>query len=324
MRRESNSERIREPKSIKKGRRRLCYILVLLAICWFFPTWTPKLEGDSSISEYRKITINGTELQCMIRGKNKDNPVILFVHGGPGCSEIPYVRKYQKELEEFFTVVHYDQRGSGKSFQWTDWNESLSAEIHKNDLIQLTEYLQHYLGQSQVILVAHSYGTYFATMAAAERPDLYRAYVGIGQMADTVRSELDSLDRCIYEAQAAGNDKDIEQLEAMRTAIASGEPIVPRKCLHQYGMAARKINDNRDYWMGFLFNREYNLSDVAGFYMGCMRYQDALIREATQNPLTQRVTEMNLPVYFIMGQYDGMTSPYIANEFLNLRRNHIL
>lgn len=60
----------------------------------FHPTWTPKISSDGSISELRKVEINNTSLEIMIRGKNRDNPVVLFVHGGPCCSEIPYVRKY--------------------------------------------------------------------------------------------------------------------------------------------------------------------------------------------------------------------------------------
>ena len=93
-------------------------IVFTLVIELLSPTWTPKIKGNNSVSELRKVQINGTDIEMMIRGNNKDNPVIIFVHGGPCCSEIPYVRKYQDTLEKSFTIVHYDQRGSGKSYEF--------------------------------------------------------------------------------------------------------------------------------------------------------------------------------------------------------------
>ena len=80
-------------------------------------------------------------------------------------------------LEESFTIVHYDQRGSGKSYQFgTDYSK-VTASTHVDDLIGLTKYIEEYLRQEQVILVGHSYGTYIATMAAAKESNLYSAYV---------------------------------------------------------------------------------------------------------------------------------------------------
>ena len=82
-------------------------IIVLIAILFvlFKPAYTKKIQGENSISEYRKIDINGEKIQVLIRGHNKDNPILVFVHGGPCCSEIPYVRKYQDELEKDFNIL---------------------------------------------------------------------------------------------------------------------------------------------------------------------------------------------------------------------------
>ena len=79
----------------------------------------------------------------MMRGANRNNPIIIFVHGGPGCSEIPYVRKYQDILEEHFTIVHYDQRGSGKSYQFFEDYSTISSDQHVEDLLALTDYVKN-------------------------------------------------------------------------------------------------------------------------------------------------------------------------------------
>lgn len=292
-------------------------LVLILGMEFFIPTWTPKIKGDTGISELRKVEINGTDIEMMIRGNNKDNPVILFVHGGPCCSEIPYVRKYQGTLEENFTVVHYDQRGSGKSYQFGEDYSDVTAATHADDLIAITEYISEYLHKDSVILIGHSYGTYIAAMAAAQKPELYLAYVGIGQMSDTIESELDGLERCIEAAENAGNEKDAAKLRAMTASIARGESITPRKYVRKYGFAARQINDNSDYLKGFFFGTEYNLMDAVRFYTASIQYQDKLISEALNKPITEIVTELNMPVYFVMGQYDGMTSPNAAESYLN-------
>lgn len=292
------------------------FLLLFIIIRLFSPTWTPSIKGENSVSELMKVDINGARLEVMIRGNDKSNPVLIFVHGGPCCSEIPYARKYQDNLEKDFTIVHYDQRGSGKSYTFGEDNSKITATTHTDDLITLTEYIKEYLEKEQVILIGHSYGTYIAAIAVAQRPDLYQAYIGIGQMSNTIQSELNTLEKCITDAENAGNKKDSEYLKSLETAISKGECITPRNYVRKYGFAARKIDDNADYLKAFLLGTEYNLLDAIRFYIASIKYQYALIQEALGNPITDIVTEINIPVYFVMGKYDGMTSPEAAESYL--------
>jgi L-proline amide hydrolase len=305
-------------KKIIKVIKWFCIILILLLMIGLcFPTWTPKILEENSISELRKVEINESDIEVMIRGNNRDNPIIVFVHGGPCCSEIPYIRKYQSLLEKEFTIVHYDQRGSGKSYKiGTDYS-NVTASTHVDDLIALSEYIKDYLHKDQVILIGHSYGTYIATMAAAQEPELYCAYVGIGQMSDTIDSELDGLQKCIKAAEVAGNTDDVKYLSGVENSISQGESITPRDYVRKYGFAARNIDENADYLKGFLFGSEYNLLDAIRFYVASSKYQDALIMEALNKPISNIVTEIDIPVYFLMGKYDCMTSPEVAEEYLN-------
>lgn len=294
----------------------LIIFILFIIIRLFLPTWTPAINGENSISELTKVEINGTDLEIMIRGEDRENPVLIFVHGGPCCSEIPYIRKYQKSLEKDFTIVHYDQRGSGKSYEFGQDYSDITAVNHRDDLIALTEYIEEYLGKEQVILIGHSYGTYIAMMAASQREDLYQAYIGIGQMSDTIESELNSLAKCIAEAEHIGNEEDVIYLKNLEQTVANGESITPRNYVRKYGFAARNIDENLDYLKGFLFGTEYNLLDAVRFYMAAIRYQDALTLEAFNYPITGIVDEMGIPVYFVMGKYDGMTSPEEAEKYL--------
>ncbi|MBQ2802334.1 MAG: alpha/beta hydrolase [Lachnospiraceae bacterium] len=304
-------------KKICKGLKFFSIILLLFIVINFIrPTWTPKIKGDNSISELRKVNIGDTQLEIMIRGFDRDNPILIFVHGGPCCSEIPYVRKYQEELEKDFTIVHYDQRGTGKSYVFGEDYSDITTVTHVSDLVELTKYIESYLGKEQVILLGHSFGTYIATMAVAQNPKLYQAYIGIGQMSNPIDGELNNLYRCIEAAEEAGNEKDMNYLKSIEPSILEGEIITPRNYVRKYGFAARKIDDNVDYFFGFLFGTEYNLLDAIRFYTASIKYQDNLIVESTNNPIAQIVTEINVPVYFVMGKYDGMTSPESAENYL--------
>ena len=302
---------------MKKKKKFGILLLILIVVGLLFPTWTPKIKGENSISELRKVEINGEKLQIMVRGCDKDNPILLFVHGGPCWSEIPYVVKYQKEWEEQFTIVHYDQRGSGKSHQFFHDYSDITVNTHVEDLIALTEYIAGYLGQEQVILAGHSYGTYIATRAASQKPELYQAYIGIGQVSNKVESELDSLNKCISAAEEMGNTSDVNCLKSLEESIKRKEILTPRHYVRKYGFAARKIDDNMDYLEGFLLRPEYNLLDTIRLYIATYLYQDALLKESSDNPLTDIVKEINVPVYFLMGKYDGMTSPEAAKAYLD-------
>ncbi|MCY9669630.1 alpha/beta hydrolase [Paenibacillus alginolyticus] len=305
-------------KGIKIAKISILIVALLVAVGLISPTWTPAIKGENSMSLLEQIDINGTRHEVMIRGNDRRNPIVIFVHGGPGCSEIPYVRKYQRLLEKNFTIVHYDQRGSGKSYHFFEDYSNLSTDLLVNDLLELTDDVKEMLGQSKVLLIGHSFGTYIGMKAAAKAPEKFVAYIGIGQVAAHVQSELDSLDYTIDQAKQAGNLKDAVRLEQLRDPIERGEQFTPRDMIRKYGGAARLIDDNRDYYTGFLFNREYNLLDVIRYLKGVSISQQILLEEESKNHITDIVDRLEIPFYFVMGQYDYMTSVNAARDYFNV------
>nr|WP_154892366.1 alpha/beta hydrolase [Paenibacillus xylanexedens] len=305
-------------KLVKISKRFLILILLMAILSLIFPTWTPGIRGENSISTMGQIEINGAGHEVMIRGTDRDNPILIFVHGGPGCSEIPYVRKYQEELEQHFTIVHYDQRGSGKSYHFLEDYSGLTTDVLVEDLLALTDYVTAELGQDKVSLVGHSFGTYIGTKAAAKAPDKFHAYIGIGQVADHVQSELDSLNYTLAQAKQAGHAEDVASLERLRGLVERGEKYTPRNMVRKYGGAARQIDENRDYILGFLFGPEYNALDVIRYFMGIQATQELLLKEESGDHLPELVEELEIPTYFVMGKYDYMTSVNAARKYFNV------
>jgi L-proline amide hydrolase len=291
--------------------------IVLILTALFFPTWTPKIKGENSIAVLEGVEINETKLEVMIRGEDQDNPVVIFVHGGPGCSEIPYVRKYQENLEEHFTIVHYDQRGSGKSYHFFEDYTNITTDMHVDDLLTLTDYVKDRLSQEKVLLIGHSFGTYIGMQAAEQAPEKYAAYIGIGQVSNHINSESDSLEYTLQQAEKAGNEKDIEQLKLLEESIRNGETHTPRNLVRKYGGAARLIDDNMDYYQGFLTNPEYNLLDVIRYLRGISATQALLLDEEKEKDITKIVNSLEIPLYFVMGKYDYMTSTKAAEDYFH-------
>jgi len=288
-------------------------LIVLLGV--FFPTWTPLIKGEQSISTLEQVEINGTGHEIMIRGIDSSNPILIFVHGGPACSEIPYVRKYQKDLEKQFTIVHYDQRGSGKSYHFFEDYSNLTTDLLVEDLLSLTDYILERFNQEKVLLVGHSFGTYIGMKAIDKSPEKYYGYIGIGQVADVVQSELDSLEFTLEQAKQEGNSDDIEKLMLLQPLIEKGEVRTPRNLVRKYGGAARLIDDNTDYLTGFLFNPEYNGLDVIRYLRGIHVTQEALLNEGVKHTITEIVNQVDLPIFFVMGKFDYMTSVNAAKNY---------
>lgn len=264
-----------------------------------------------------QVEINGSSHEIMIRGNDKDNPVIIFVHGGPGSSEIPYADKYQDLLETNFTVVNYDQRASGKSYHFFEDYSNLSSDLLVEDLLAMTDYISERLGKAKVILIGHSYGTYIATQAAYKAPEKYEAYIGVGQMSDTVESEIDSLNYVINQAQNAGNTEDVLYLQELTETIQNGDTYTPRNYVLKYGGGSRLIDNPDGNNVGMLFSSEYNLLDVIRYNLGLSYSQQILLKEDLKKPLPTKVTKLELPCYFIMGKYDYMTSANAAKKYFD-------
>src|SRR3546814_7507297 len=112
-----------------------------------------------------------------LRGQDRDNPVILFIHGGPASPLMPTTWEFQRPLEEYFTVVNYDQRGAGKTFLANDPDavaDTLHIERYVDDAIEIAEHVRARLGKDKLIVMAHSWGTVVGMGAALERPALFQ------------------------------------------------------------------------------------------------------------------------------------------------------
>ncbi len=142
------------------------------------------IPKNRSIAIMKELSIGHTKQTLMINGSDIKNPLLLFLHGGPGMPQIGYIRRYQKELERYFTVVQWDQRGSGLSYSKQIPHCSMTISQLIKDTIQVTQWLLNYFSKTKLYLAAHSWGSLLALQVLQQRPDLFYAYYGISQVVN--------------------------------------------------------------------------------------------------------------------------------------------
>ena len=177
-----------------------------------------EIVTPNGIQELMTVELGGMEQWISIRGADRDNPVLLFLHGGPGAPEMGVGWAFQRPWEDYFTVVQWDQRGGGKTFRHNGEaasREGLTRERIVADTVELMAWLREHLGQERIIVVGHSWGTVAGFQAAMARPDWVHAYVGIGQIVDMDENERRSHELTLAAARADGNAEAIADLTAI-------------------------------------------------------------------------------------------------------------
>ncbi len=166
----------------------LALIAAGIAILNMLPASTPPLvDADGqpipeSIAELTTVRLGGREQAIMVRGRSTDLPVILYLSGGPGQSDLAYSRVLFDDLTHDFIVVGWDQRGTGKSYAALDPTSELTLAQAVADTIELTGYLRERFGEEKIYLMGESWGSTLGVLAVQQRPDLYHAWIGSGQM----------------------------------------------------------------------------------------------------------------------------------------------
>ena len=163
-------------------------ILGLLGALLLWSRGKPRLLLDSngralanSISEKIWVDINGIEQGMFIESQNNANPVLLMVHGGPGMPDHFLTKRYPTGLEELFTVVWWEQRGTGLSYYGDIPAKTMTVNQFVSDTLAVTNYLQSRFGKEKIYLMGHSWGSFIGIQAAARAPESFYAYIGIAQ-----------------------------------------------------------------------------------------------------------------------------------------------
>ena len=165
------------------------------------------------VDTLERVRLGGVEQWISVRTNDPKQPILLFLHGGPGTAQISFSRKSQRDLEDHFVVVNWDQRGAGRSYNGRLDKSDMTIDRFVLDAEELAVALLERFGHRRLFLVGHSWGSAIGVKLVAKRPDLIWAYIGVGQVVDMPLGERISYDFTLAEAHRRGNRAAIVQLE---------------------------------------------------------------------------------------------------------------
>ncbi len=298
--------------------------LTLNFIVLIFIFYSPNIISPDAYEDLTKIEINGVNQWIYTRTNNLDNPIILYLHGGPGTSSLPLLAHYNSALEDEFIVVNWDQRGSGKSYDPLLRSDQITIDLILSDLEFLVDYLKTRFNKDKIFLIGHSWGSYLGVKAVLRHPENYYAYISVGQVVNSTRNEQISYNFALQSATAAANYADIWALKNIGYPQNGYGPnemwdlIRQRYILYRYRGAVLS-NDGYDEIDRVLYNSSvYSLYEKANLIWGSLFVFRSMWNEfITKINLDIESINFEVPVYFCVGMHDFTTPYQLAIDYFN-------
>ena len=289
-------------------------VLVALAALIARPASTdPIVDADGqtvagSVAELTRVEIGGHDLALMIRGRSTQNPVLLFLAGGPGGSELGAMRRHSETLEDDFVVVTFDQRGTGKSYDQLDPTDTMTLDGAVADAVAVTNYLRDRFDEDKVYLVGQSWGTTLGVLAVQQHPELYRAYVGVGQMVSQAATDKIFYEDTLAWAREEGNTGLVDTLEANGpppyTDVLHYEAALSHQMeVHPYDHSAN--SEGSGEMSENLLVEEYTLLEQVHVLGATLDVFAALYPQLQDIDFRTQATSLEVPVYLAQGRHEA-------------------
>jgi pimeloyl-ACP methyl ester carboxylesterase len=280
------------------------------------------MESDT----LERIRIGGTDQWVLERSEDRSNPIVLYLHGGTGTSQLTLNRRNTRDLERCFTVVNWDQRGAGKSYAAIRDAGAMNIDRFVEDTREVTLYLLQKFGKERLVLVGHSWGSAIGALTVAKWPELYSCYVGIGQIADMAEGEALSYQWALGEARRRHHRRAVRALERIGPPPYTGDwlkkTVIERRCVARFGGEVRASRHGATGMLlrSVLVSSEYTLRDRANFVRGVRDSMRALWPQLLEVNLFDQVPEVRVPVFFMEGRYDWEVPSILAARYYEVLR----
>jgi proline iminopeptidase len=283
-----------------------------------------KIVSPNGVEEMLEIPVGGTKQWISVRGHDRNNPVLLMIHGGPASPEMPVSWFFENGWEDYFTVVQWDQRGAGKSYRANDpklIEPTLSIATIAADAAEVVEYLRNRYHKDKVFALGHSWGSIIGVTLAHEHPELLYAYIGTGQVINGVENERIGYANTLKSAQVAGNAAAVAELKALAPypSTDGSVSLAHLSTERKWSVALGGLGYGRKSfaWYGNLFeiSPDYKPADIAAVDKGSAFSLGRLLPELVRFNFTD-TTDFRCPILLIEGRRDNTTPSEIAAAWL--------
>ena len=287
------------------------------------PATAPSVCASAAqpVKEQGYVTINGIEQWITITGARCDNPVILFIHGGPGNPLSPFADAIYQGWEQHYTLVQWDQRGAGMTYakQRPTEDVPLTLEQMRDDGIAVANYVRQRLGQDKLILMGSSWGSILGVYMVKASPALFHAYIGTAQVVDARTNLVGMYREVMALAKAAGDTATVDKL----TALGSPPWTDPRNfgILRRFDRKYEALTTDappKNWWQPAPFYAtpqalaDAEAADDYSYIQFMGMRGDGMFSKVD---LPAMGTTFELPVYLLMGTQDLLTSPVVARRY---------
>ena len=275
-----------------------------------------------AIDYCKDVNVNGNAQNIRVRAAKEGLPVILFLHGGPGVSDRHNVLKYQSALADRYTLVCWDQRGSGKSYTPEIKKEKLSVRTYIEDAKTMLDVVTQMFGVEKVIVAGHSWGTIIGLPTVVEKPEKVAAYIAQGVFIDGAENELQSYLFCVREAERRGDKAAIKALSGIRPVDGrypnNKAMMTQRNYLSKYGGGVWKEQKGLigSILQPLIKSGEYSIGEIVNYAKGALYLPKVLWDDCVSANYTT-VTELKVPVIVTQGEHDFNTPTAIAREWFD-------
>lgn len=263
------------------------------------------------------VELGGVKQWIGIHGKDKNNPVLLYLHGGPGASTSTYDHAFTRLWTDVYTVVTWDQRNCGKSWSPEQWDKKLTYDLMLDDALELILFLRRYLGVEKVVLLGHSWGTYLGANLAREYPQFVEGYIGVGQLVDFNRNEA----ALKAEAEKWTADDPVAQLLVDKLSpedLAPGHFEARNKLLKKYHFDMFARGRDYNFTAARFFNPNYTLREYMKFYRTSSRvYRDFIASEEFERFSLEGRTSYQVPYFNVNGDQDYQCNHRLAKAYFD-------
>lgn len=281
-----------------------------------------RIVAPHGIESLVKVPIGGIQQWLSIRGRDLRNPILLVLHGGPASPTLPVAYTFQSPWEDYFTVVQWDQRGTGKTYAANSEAQmapGMTLAGMTEDAAQVVAYLRKTYGKRKIFLMGHSWGTVLGVRLAQQHPDWFYAYLGVGQVVNVRRNEAAGYAFALREAKAHGNATAVRELESIAPYPGNGDLAIARVAVRSRWEA---------YYGGLAFGRtsyafdadaEELSPDYSPRELKAIGEGSAFSLARLLTPLLgvdfDRTTRFGCPVILFLGRHDHTTSFELAEQW---------
>lgn len=274
---------------------------------------TPK----GGINESMYVEINGTKQWINIYGENVDNPVLLYLHGGPGSSTSDIDYAFTRKWADVYTVVTWDQRNCGKSYDADQNDIPLTKALLLEDGKELSEYLIEHLNCDKITLLGHSWGSFYGANLVLEYPELYKCFIGTGQLVDITENEI-----AFKEAASIWANGDTEAMALVEKLTPENTTIdhitTRNEIMSKYGYDMMADGSDYNLIATVLFNPHYSVIDWIKYFRRDMGvYLDFFNSDEMKAFSLKDKFNYDVPYYNINGDKDYQTNYKLAQKYFD-------